>query len=233
MINVAIVEDDQEWSAQLTQYVKQYGKEKDLRFAVTSFNDGTGLLFDFKPTYDIIFLDIEMKHSNGMEVAQKIREVDESVIIIFVTNMAQYALKGYTVNALDFIVKPAQYYDIAYRLDKAVRLLNRNKRNDIVLAFDRQYKKVKVSDIYYVEVVRHHLVYHTAQGNFEVRSSLSAAEQQLNDGGFCKCNSGFLINLRYVTDITGNEVIVAGDRLLISRAKRAELLQKLMLYIGA
>lgn len=233
MYRVAIIEDDKEWQARLKEYLEGYGKENAINFSVSLFDDGLDFLMEYLSNYDIIFLDIEMAHSNGLEVAKKIRAKDEGVPIIFVTNMAQYALKGYEVAALDFIVKPANYYDIVYRIEKALHLLERNKKDEIILTCDRQIRKINISDIYYVEVKKHQLIYHTAKENIEVWGSLSKTEEQLKKYGFCKCNSGYLVNLHYVDEIKGNEVRVNGEWLLISRPKRAEFINQLTLFVGA
>lgn len=232
MYNIAIVEDDVSWKERLEQYIKKYEAESGYHFTVSSFSDGLDILSDYKPVYDIIFFDIEMAHSNGIDIAAKIRDIDESVIIIFVTNMAQYALKGYTVNAMDFVVKPAKYYDIAYRLDKAVKVLERMKKKEIILTYGRDIRKVDVSDIYYIEVVKTHLVYHTSSGDIEVRDTLQNAEKKIGCDYFVRCNSGYLVNLQYVTKISGNEVCVAGDRLLISRNKRAGFIDSVTTFTG-
>lgn len=158
MYKIGIVEDDRSWQELLASYIKKYEGEKGVHFAVSVFDDGLDLLMDYKPEYDILLLDIELTHSNGMDVAGKIREQDKSVIIIFITNMAQYAIKGYSVSAMDFIVKPLNYFDLSYRLDKAISSLKKVKRDEIVLSFDRKYKKVSVEDIYYLEVKQHHLL---------------------------------------------------------------------------
>ena len=233
MYNIAIVEDDKNWSEQLEKYVKKYEAESGLNFTVSSFSDGLDILSDYKPVYDIIFFDIEMAHSNGIDVATKIRDIDGSVIIIFVTNMAQYALKGYTVNAMDFIVKPAKYYDIAYRLEKAVKILERTKKKEIILTFEREVRKINVSDIYYIEVKKTHLIYHTSDGEIEVRDTLQNAEKKIDSINFVKCNSGFLVNLHYVTKISGSEVCVAGDWLLISRKRRTGFIDSVTTFTGS
>ena len=71
--------------------------------------------------YDIVFMDIELPGINGMEAAHRLREIDQQVILIFVTNMAQFAVKGYEVDALDYIIKPAQYGPLSIKLDRAAQ----------------------------------------------------------------------------------------------------------------
>lgn len=109
MIRIALVEDEAEVRAQLQGYVQRHTRQYGTEFAVTEFADGMELLDDYRPVYDILFLDVEMKHLDGMETARRVRELDKDVIIVFITNMAQYAIGGYAVGALDYVLKPVPY----------------------------------------------------------------------------------------------------------------------------
>ena len=100
MIRVAIVEDDAEVQGVLQEYVRRYTRQYGTEFEVTLFADGVDILDDYRAVYDIIFLDVEMKHLDGMTTAERIRQMDAEVILIFITNMAQYAIRGYSVGAL-------------------------------------------------------------------------------------------------------------------------------------
>lgn len=110
MIKIAIVEDEAAVRDQLTDYVRRYTRQYGTEFEVTCFTDGDEILENYRPAFDIIFLDVEMKRLNGMETAQRIRELDDDVLLIFITNMAQYAIKGYSVGALDYVLKPVPYF---------------------------------------------------------------------------------------------------------------------------
>ena len=110
MIRVAIVEDDAEVQGVLQEYVRRYTRQYGTEFEVTLFADGVDILDDYRAVYDIIFLDVEMKHLDGMTTAERIRQMDAEVILIFITNMAQYAIRGYSVGALDYVLKPVPYF---------------------------------------------------------------------------------------------------------------------------
>ena len=112
MVRIAIVEDDDACRAQLEAYVRRYGGETGGEFQITSFSDGLDIAEDYRPIYDSILLDIEMPRLDGMTAAERIRSFDPGVILIFITNMAQYAIKGYEVDALDFVLKPVGYFSL-------------------------------------------------------------------------------------------------------------------------
>lgn len=109
MIRVAIVEDEEAVREQLLGYVQRYTRQYGTTFEVRTFSDGVEILEGYRPVYDLILLDVEMKHLDGMETAQRIRALDSDVMIVFITNMAQYAIKGYAVGALDYVLKPVPY----------------------------------------------------------------------------------------------------------------------------
>ena len=106
MLRIATVEDDANDLEALRTHLSRYEKENGLKFQVTEFRDGEDIVTDYSADYDLILMDIEMAFLNGMKAAEKIRELDKDVIIIFITNMPQYAIQGYKVNALDYMLKP-------------------------------------------------------------------------------------------------------------------------------
>lgn len=105
MLHVGIVEDEAGSRRLLREMIEKYALENQKEIAVREFSDGTEIVENYRPDYDILLLDIEMPAMNGMEAAEKIRETDPEVVLVFITNMAQYAIKGYQVDALDFILK--------------------------------------------------------------------------------------------------------------------------------
>ena len=109
MIRIAVVEDEKESQEQLVSYISRYEKESEKKFEVTVFSDGMDIVENYDPVWDIIFMDIRMKHLDGMQAAEKIRKYDPAVVLIFITTMAQYAIRGYEVDALDFVLKPVAY----------------------------------------------------------------------------------------------------------------------------
>ena len=133
MLRVAIVEDDAGYANQLTEFLNRYGKENDEEIHLTIFRDGLDIVEDYQPVWDIILLDIEMPLLDGMSAAERIRALDPAVILIFITNMAQYAIKGYEVDAMDFVLKPVNYFAFNMKLHKACRVLGERSTASVLV----------------------------------------------------------------------------------------------------
>ena len=125
-LNVAIVEDDINASNKLVSFFDEFKKENDIDFNIKTFTNGESFLKEHDK-YDVVFMDIELPGMNGMETITKLRMINQNIIVVFVTNLAQYAIKGYEVNAFDFIVKPVSYYGFCLKLNRVLIRFNNNK----------------------------------------------------------------------------------------------------------
>lgn len=230
MLRFAIVEDDNACAEQLQKYLAQYAKENSLEIRTDRFYDGLNFVEDYKARWDLIFMDIEMPLLDGMSAARRIREIDDSVLLIFITNMAQYAIQGYEVRALDYILKPLNYYAFAMKLRKVIRILDqRITKAAIVMDSEGNNRRIAFSEIQYIEVLDHQLIYHRSDDTFHTFGSLKKIEQEYGSD-FARCNNCYLVNLRYVDGFSGNDVIVAGSPLPISRARKKDFQQKVADY---
>ncbi len=232
MVRIAIVEDDPFSREKLHGYVRRYCEDKQIPFLVTLFPDGKEIAGDYKPVYDIIFMDIEMEGLDGMQAARQIRKVDQHTVIMFVTKMVQYAVKGYEVDALDFMVKPVDYHSFAFKMRRALERLEVRKEIRLVLRDGASWRLLLSSEIYYIEVLTHNLHYHTTHGVIRARGTLSEAEQKLGVAGFKRCNKSYLLNLVHVTAIDGNDILIGGERIPLSRSMRKEVLCAMADYYG-
>lgn len=231
MYHIAIVEDEREFSMQLQEYLLQYGNENDMTYEVSVFQDGAEILEDYKKEYDAIFLDIEMPKVNGMETAERIREMDEDVVLMFITNMAQYALFGYSVGALDFVMKPINYYTFSMKLRRVMKRVQSREEKTIVLSLADGMKKLETRQIYFIEVQNRILRYHTMDGDYEVKGTMQSVEKKLETDTFAKCNHWYMVNLRHVKEVKKNIVVVGNYELEISRRNKTAFMKSLTEYL--
>lgn len=235
MINVAIVDDEEKHCALIKEYLFRYAQDENREiseFAITTFSDGAEFL-NRTDYFDVVFLDIEMPKIDGMTAAKTLRERNQDTVIVFITNMAQYALKGYEVDAVDFIVKPVTYYDFTLKLKKVLRYLALNANKFVVIkAVGGDILRINCSDIIYIEVIQHYLKIHTVKGDVEARGTITDMENKLAPYSFVRCAKSFLVNLKRVQTVHGNEIVVGGQTLFISRTRREEFLAKFYKYLG-
>ena len=232
MIRVAIVEDEDEFVAELSAYLKRIETENDLQFSVTRFRDGEELTDGYRSEYDLILMDIQMRNMDGMSAAELIRVKDSRVIIIFITNRADYAIRGYQVDALDYILKPINYLSFSQKLQRAVERIENRQEHRISINTKNGLLMINVSGVYYVESQGHKVIWHTELGDYEVRDRMRDIEQILLPYDFFRSNKGYLVNLQYVDGIQNECCLVRGNKLLISRARRSEFMAALTKYMG-
>ncbi|HBG32236.1 MAG TPA: DNA-binding response regulator [Acholeplasmataceae bacterium] len=230
--NIAIVEDNPQFNESLQNYLDKYSQENHTEFKVYSFSDGDEITSDYEAKYDIIFLDIEMKRLDGMSAAQKIREFDSDVIIIFITNMAQYAISGYSVGALSFLLKPLPYFAFSQELTKSIERLRKRKQKSILIPTENAMIKINSQDILYVESYGHDIIVYTQTESYTTRGTIKRIEEDLADFHFYRCNNGYLVNLAYVSGVKDEEAIVGKYRLKISRPRKKSFMEALTQYIG-
>lgn len=230
--SIAIVEDNPVFSDSVKGYLDRYSKEFGVDFNVYAFTDGDEITSDYEAKYDIIFLDIEMKRLDGMSAAHKIRQYDAEVIIIFITNMAQYAIHGYNVGALSFLLKPLPYFAFTQELTKSIDRLRKKKQKALLVPTDNGMIKLSSLEITYIESFGHDLIIHVKDNSYIVRGTIKKMEEELNGLSFYRCNHGYLVNLTYVQGVKDDDVIIGEDRLKISRPRKKAFLSALTQYIG-
>ena len=227
----AIVDDDAKEAASLRGLIEEYFEKKKIPCMVHMYEKP----MDFIRSachHDIVFLDIRMDTIDGLEVARLFRKMDSQAMLIFVTHMAQLAIKGYEVDALDFIVKPADAFSISYVLDKALARLMTATGKVVALKTAEGIRTVSDNEITYVEVFDHQLLYHTLQGEISCRGKLSEVQEKLDSSRFVLPNRSFLVNLRHVQGIEGEELLVEGKRIPISKARRKDILERFSAFLG-
>ena len=179
MIHIAIVEDDPEVQEQLIGYVHRYERQYGKMFELTAFADGDEIVSDYRAVYDIILLDIQMRRMDGMAAAEAIRKVNQNVILIFITNMAQFAIRGYAVDALDYVLKPVPYFAFSRQLQKAVERLRRRQKTFLTVPMEGGLRRVDVASLYYLESEGHSVRLYTEDGELLTPGSLKAYEEKL------------------------------------------------------
>ncbi len=234
MRNIAIVEDEDIAAQALEAHIVQYEKNSGQQFNVVRFRDAVEFLTGYQPLYSVVFMDIQMPHRDGMSAAVDLRAIDKTVSIIFITNLMQYAQKGYEVDAVAYLIKPVQYYDFALKFRKALDIYVMNAEQAITVNTAGGLCRISTEKLMYVEIVRHRLYYHLVDDVIEITGVLYKVEDELKKFGFLRCNQCYLVNPKFIVSIKGLSVQVGSETLSISRPRRNAFLAELAdWYAGA
>lgn len=224
-IKLAIVENEDAWADLLERYISRYSEESGVSVRTQRFRDGYDIAENYEGGFDIILMDIEMTLMSGMEAAEQIRKSDPEVTIIFITMMAQYAIQGYKVNAMDYILKPIKYEGLQAVLNKAISARRREGTQYLTIPLRNGIRKLCLRDILWVESLNHRMKFHTTDGDFETTAYfLKSLEKKLESYDFHRCSSSYLVNLNWVDGIKGGVVEIGGTELPMSRSMKNQFM---------
>lgn len=224
-IKIAIVDDEDIQVDTMTSLIKEAAARLSLSVSLIDFSSGEAFLFTLEdhPDLDMVFLDIEMNQTDGLEVAKKIRQTDKDLTIVFATAFAEYAVQGYDVQALDYLLKPIE-------LDKVKRVLKRHLDRQpavvekVTLESQGEVIKLALDDILYVEVNRRECEIHTLNGSVTVSRTLKELSEELSED-FIQTHRSYLVNVSHMnrllkTDIElSNGAVVPVSRRLVKQVQ--------------
>lgn len=232
MIRIAIVEDDGKYRDEIAEYLQRYARENQVLFDIRTFGDGDAIVDQYPTDFDILLMDIELPLLSGMEASQEIRKYDQDVEIIFITNSPHYAIQGYRVGALDYILKPVNYYAFSQTLSRALERKNLKKEHYVMVSVRGGRQKLSVRRIRYIEVQDHDLTIHTLDGDIQAKGTIREMEEELRDQGFFHCNKGYLINLALVDGISGQDIRMGKDIIPVGRTRKKAFLDALNRFMS-
>ena len=234
MLKIIILEDEKPQLDQLSGYLERYRTEHpEFAFTLETYDRGIALLDSYQRDADLLLLDIRVPDMTGLEVARRIRRVDGSVLIVFVTSLTQYALDGYSVQAFDYILKPVHYASFSAKLERMLRMLShREPQFTLDLRTKESAWRVPADSVIYIEVSAHDLLFHTSGETIKLWGTLSKYEKLLRAVHFARPSTSFMVNLKYVRQIKKDEVVLGDCSVPLSRSKRTEFLAALAQYKG-
>ena len=232
VLHIAVVEDTPSEAQWLESYIERFSQERGETLRYFRFESAEIFLREYRSQYDIVFMDIEMPGIHGMDAAPQLRDREPSVILIFVTRLSQYAINGYEVDALDYIVKPFSYPAFALKLKRAVIRRMAAREDEITLSTNSGPMRLRACALTYVEIYKHHIIYYTELGEYKAYGVLKDVEAVLPREQFFRVGGSYIVNLRHVMAINGMTVIVDGREIPISRVRKKELVAELNRYFS-
>lgn len=223
MFKLAICDDSKRDAEYLQQLCSNYTEEMDLSISV--FLNGTELLSEHsKSAFDIVLLDVDMPNNNGLEVGSAIHNTTPQTIIIFVTSHPQYAIEAYDCEAFHYLLKPCENEKLYQVIKRAISKLKVTKKYHLIKCQGKTIK-LKISDIYYIECCRKHIIYHTKNAEYDTIGTLSETYALLKEYGFFQVHQGFLVNFEKIKCYGKSNIILDNDRtVMMSVRKKKETL---------
>ena len=220
-MNIAICEDEAVQAELLNIQIKNWASENNINISIDNFENAESFLFKWwdYDKYDIIFLDIKLGKMSGIELSNIIREKSKIVDIVFTTGHFKYALHGYKVGALQYLMKPINKLDLHFCLDKSLERIN-NEIDKIVIETTKKNIKIDYNEIYYCIMFSPYLDIHTKSDKISLRKKISEIEEVLPSKYFVRCHRSYIVNVKHIKSITKNNVLLEnGVSVPISRGK--------------
>ena len=234
MYRIAVVDDELQAQQEMEHLLREYAAERGETFEIICYEDGADFMEDFHDQYDIIFCDIRMKFTDGITAAREIRERNSRAILFFTTNLTDYAIQGYEVEASGYLLKPISKALLARNLSRALRRLKTEDTAYLVIEGTGKVIRIPAEEILYIDCLKHYQYIHTTHETQKVLTPLSELEAkltQLDPRAFRRCNSGCLVHLKYASRVEKKTVTVGGDVLTISRGKEKDFMAALTAYL--
>lgn len=225
-MKIAFCDDEQSQLDITGAYTQEWARERNVKVSIKQFNSAEAFLFEWSSleNFNVLFLDIQMGGMSGIELAKQIRQIDDQLIIVFITGIMDHVFEGYDVKALHYLLKPIKKEDYKACLDQAFEEIQRKNKEILLVPLDGQLRKIAYQDIYYFEIFSHYMEVHTKYGLFKYKKKISELEEELPSSQFIRCHRSCIVNLLYINSMEKNLLKLDNEDVLpISSDRRKTL----------
>ncbi|MEE0858003.1 MAG: LytTR family DNA-binding domain-containing protein [Acutalibacteraceae bacterium] len=230
---IAVCDDSSFDRKIIIDMLNSYFLGKSIVYEITSYENGLDLIYDIQDGkgYDLVFLDIYMEEVLGIDVARKLRKINYTGDIVFMTATIDFAVDGYEVEAVGYLLKPHSYEKLYKVLDRVVKNYDTNvyrirQRNNFV--------SVPYNEILYIESNNSKCILHSNDNNsYVIYKRLNEIENELNDSRFLRCHQSYLVNMNYIRKVDKHFVLSNGDMVCIRQRNIKAIKQEYIKYINS
>ncbi len=222
-MKIAVCDDNQIDRDLIKDLLRKYMSEKHITEVITEYENGMNLVYDIADGgyYDLVFLDIYMEESNGMDIARKLRSAGYTGKIVFLTSTAEFAVDSYEVEAVGYLLKPHDYSKLCSMLD---RIIGKTSTEQFHFSFRNTIHSIPFNEIMYVESCNNICILHRSDcKEFTVHKKLNEIEEQLNDSRFLRCHQSYLVNMNYIAKADKQFELITGDVVLIRQRSQKQI----------
>lgn len=217
----------------LAKYLQEYAEKRRMELILSTFTDGQEFLQRYRPVYDVIFLDIRMFCISGDIIAEKIRQWDKEVPIIFISSYMDAVFRGYELHIQNYLRKPVSYETLSKEMDRALSSLFYLKSAYFWEEGAAETIKVYHNKLEYIETGIRCTILHYDNRMIESHRKLKTYEALLNESDFYRCNNSYIVNLRFIERIVScgkryDIELLTGARIPLSRGNKEECMERLI-----
>ena len=182
---------------------------------------------------DLIFLDIQMPGMTGLDF---IRSLQEKPMIILTTAYPQFALEGFELDVIDYLVKPVRLNRFVQAVNKAKSIFDLKERaaagettigeEDMFIRADRQYIRIYYKDLKYIKGMKDYVMLVTDQSRYMTAMNIKTINEQLPDAQFARVNKSYIVNTRFIDAIGTDFLMVAGEEIPLGRTYREDFIDR-------
>lgn len=223
---IAICDDSMKDAEFVQRILNNWAEARHISICAERFPSAERFLFRYADdkAWDILLLDIEMEAMDGVTLAKRIRQENDSVQIVFITGFADYIAEGYEVSALHYLMKPVKQDKLYAVLDRAVTAIQKTE-HVILLPVGGEMLRLPVDRIQYVEAFSHTVAIITVTDTIQVKMPISEIEKLLGEG-FTRCHRSYLVGLKHIARLSKTEVILDNGKALPLSRTAAPLVHK-------
>ena len=228
-LNIAVCDDEKAIREQINELI-----EKEKPGVCSEFYETGDSLLAAGKQFDIVFLDIQMDGTDGIETAKLLRQRDEDAILIFITGIREYVFKAFDVAAFHYLLKPIEegkFHEVFQRAKRELEKRKKQRRETIFIKTRNRSFTLEKDSILYIESRAKKVEIHTVGENIEVYASMNEMEVQLGDG-FYRCHRGYLVNMAFVAEYDSESITLNnGEYIYLAKEKYGEFVKTYMRYL--
>ncbi len=231
-LNIAVCDDCEEDSAELSEQILALCEEKEISAQIYIFRSGEELLAsNVTPSLNIIFMDIYMDGISGIETVRNL-PMSDNCRVVFITISTDHAVEAFGLNAAHYLVKPVTRASVSEALERCVRQISRVSESVLEIRSGNVTVPIPTDKIVYIEVMDKFCAIHTDDNTFKVWVSLGTLYDQLDNGLFMRAQQSYVVNMSAIEKFSYDSVTIrGGKKIALSRKNRAELKEQYQLYL--
>jgi DNA-binding LytR/AlgR family response regulator len=230
-IRIACCDDEPQCLEQFKAIITDWSASLSDTVEVVFFSDGQALLRGWNALgpFHIVLLDIMMPGVNGYDIARRIRDLDDEVLLVFLTGIKEYVFRGYEVSAFRYLLKPIAGSKLADVLDRALERLRETGGDRLMIRCGNELTCLSPEDLLYVECIKHYARIVTMGLESKCRSRMSDMEHALAGPTIIRCHRAYLINLLHAVRINDEDILMRDGKVIpMARSKRKEVRERFL-----